>query len=518
MHIGDIQDILRFHKKLNRNAPRSFDLQGFEAGNNTLSRFYKAILQAKSGSTDHSIYSAVYGDGLPDEKYHFLKSYFTSILLDQFLRRHIAKRIDSKLAKGVYGAQKLYIVATLLNKLGSKNAAKTLATKALRHCERFQLRTLSIDLLEDLRHYAVIDGKTLQYKRYTKEIDDIVELLRAELEMKNLDQRIRVQLAKTLSIPNALRSILTESLVRAEQLATTYENSYAIQLAHYRIAYMCHQAMGNYEKSIDSSRGALLYISSQTHFYSKARMGEYALYILENHLLIHEHSGVKSAIKLCSQYIVPGSNLWFKYKEYHFLFTMHADEVHLASAIMKEIFSHDRYELQIEHLKERWSIYQLSLEYRLWVDQKTRATVGKPVIPLLRYKKYRQRLRSYPTYTKDKEGLNIAVLVLNILLLLESGHDAEIIEQMEALSTYRYKYLKGESQTAILFRLFTMLIQYNFSYDAVLKKTEKWKKRMESLSKKAFEITEAIQVLPPLWIWNRVMAILELRSKRRKAK
>src|SRR5687768_4646802 len=170
MKIADIQDILRFYKRFQLRKSEDFDLKGWEVGPSQMGLFFKAVGQSEANTTYRDIYRHVYAAGKTDAKYHFLKSHCTNLLLDQFLREHIDKRIDSERTRGEYIAQKQYVITILLSRLGSKKAARTMTAKTLRMCQRYQLTSLSIDLLEQLRHYAFIEGQIRLFKKYSTEI------------------------------------------------------------------------------------------------------------------------------------------------------------------------------------------------------------------------------------------------------------------------------------------------------------------------------------------------------------
>ncbi len=511
MKIADIQDILRFYKRFQLRKTEAFDLIGWEGSASKMGLFFKAVSKSKATATDQDIYAEVYGKGVPDAKYHFLKSHCTNLLLDQFLREHIDKRIDSAITRGAYIAQKQYVITILLSRLGSKKAARTMTAKTLRMCQRYQLTSLSIDLLEELRHYAFLEGQIRLFKKYSLEIARSVDLLQAELEMKKLDQSIRVHLSKSFVPTPALRVLLRNIVTNARRISQQHQDNYAIQVTYFRIQYMACQTQGKIAASIEACTSAINYIILREDFSSRNRIGEFAIYLLENNILIEDRNGGAHSIELCERYVARGSNLWFKYQEYHFLFALHTDQIEMAAAVLREVLAHPRLAVQIDHLKERWHIFTLILHYREWVSQKESSKSDKPVPSLLRSKNYREMLKSYPVYVKDKRGFNVSLLILNILLLLESGRIDEIIEQIEALATYRNKYLRSKevSQSAVLFKFFRIMVNANFSYTKILQRMKANDSFSQLSLKTTSEVTEGLQILPCAWVIDRVLYLLK---------
>lgn len=509
MKIQEIQDILRLYKRIHKRGMAEFASHS-NGERSKIKAFFEAIDEHGSALSDRAVCVKIYGSGSPHSKYHFLKSHCTALLLEQFLGNQIERQIQSAPTRGAYAAQKQYVIATLLRRLGSKKAARTLTAKTLRMCERYQLTSLSIDLLEELRHNAFLEGRTRLVDKYSKQIAERLEEFRQELAIRELDQSFRVHLSKSTIPTQSLRTRLAHIVGQTEAIAMRYPSNHSIQVAHFRIKYMNFQTQGQLVESTIACKSAIEYLATQEDFYSKSRIGEFVIYLLENYLLLKDAGQGAQSIELCETFIDRSSNLWFKYKECHFLFALHTDQIPMASAVYAEVSKHPRYAVQLDHLKERWNIFKLVLDYRNWVLQKT-LHPERQLPSLLRYKKYREMLRSYPVYIKDKRGFNVSLLIVNILILLESGRKDEIVEQIEALATYKNKYLRGKevNQSAVLFKFFRTMVTSNFSYPKILQQSTSYSQLLRSSQKITSEVTEGLQILPCAWVLERVLYLLK---------
>ena len=101
--------------------------------------------------------------------------------------------------------------------------------------------------------------------------------------------------------------------------------------------------------------------------------------------------------------------------------------------------------------------------------------------------------------------------MMNILLLLENNRIDQLLEQVEALSTYRFSHLKGKNshQSAILFKLIQMMVRCDFDAAKMKKKASTLEKKLGATKPSPTEIFECVQVIPPDWIWARMKAALE---------
>jgi hypothetical protein len=421
---------------------------------------------------------------------------------------------ESRLTQGIYKTYKLFLLSVILERSGSVKASKVIAQKTYRLSERYQLQSIGIQLLETLRRYALLEGQEKLCEKYSKEIKAKISLLEDETEVRSLDYKIRIRFPKLLVSNSIVQKELRKLLKQATEIRMRNKENYYIQLTSLRIEYMCCQLLGEMQKSIQACKHARNYIQGQQLFYSKTRMGEFALYEFENYLILRDYRSGEMLAKECDHYILRGSDPWFTYKQYHFLLAMQTEQFDVATQVYHEVVGHERFRSQLGHLIERWGIFKLYVDYVSLVSNAPQAGEQAKATSLLRYKKYRDRIKQFPTYTKDKSGFNVSILLINILLLLESNRRGDLVEQMEALATYKSRYLRasGVNQTAVLFKLLRIMVTENFDFDRIKKKAAPFEKELLSLRQSPEEMIEGLQILPPQWIWNRILFLLEKYS------
>ena len=275
---------------------------------------------------------------------------------------------------------------------------------------------------------------------------------------------------------------------------------------------MYSQYAGFPSESLKACDNALAYLRTKPHMTPKLRTGEFLLNKLENYMLLHDYDHTTELISECANNISEGTNLWFNFREFHFLLLMHTANFQGADRIYFEVTDHDRFPTQSEHIRERWDIFKLYLDY-FRSSAKRLAAKGAPKRSyLLRQSRYAVRVKDFPTYSKDKRGMNVAMLMLNILLLLENNKNDLVIEQAEALSTYQFKHLKSthSHQSTILFRLIKLMIKYEFHYDTIIKKAKSLEEKLRNTNPSIGEFKECVQIMPPMVMWQKMKAAMEV--------
>src|SRR6185436_11774755 len=126
-------------------------------------------------------------------------------------------------------------------------------------------------------------------------------------------------------------------------------------------------------------------------------------------------------------------------------------------------------------------------------------------------------LRDVPLFSKDKRGYNVAILILQILVLLENNEFGEIINRMDALRTYRTRYLRAGSnkQSALFFRMLQIMETNSFSFEKTKQKSQKYFERMKSIAADSSEIQDGLQVLPFDWMWMKILEMLKQKEEQK---
>jgi hypothetical protein len=89
-----------------------------------------------------------------------------------------------------------------------------------------------------------------------------------------------------------------------------------------------------------------------------------------------------------------------------------------------------------------------------------------------------------------------------------------IISRMDALKTYRTRYLQVSSnkQSAIFFKMLMIMENCSFGYKETSKKAQKYYDKLLEVSSDADEMQEGLQILPFDWLWKQVLEMLKSKE------
>lgn len=120
-------------------------------------------------------------------------------------------------------------------------------------------------------------------------------------------------------------------------------------------------------------------------------------------------------------------------------------------------------------------------------------------------------MNSIPTYSKDKRGYNVSVLIVHIMYLLIERNFTSLIDKIDSLKRYMLRYIdpKTESRAFVFLKMLVAVHSSNFSLNKTLQKT-----KLLSSKLSAFQLTfvggsEAIEVVPYTDLWGIVLGCLD---------
>jgi hypothetical protein len=490
MKLSDLHSLIRFIDKYKSYDKLPLDLTTLAKEDTKLGDFYRSVKSTKITS-DEKVAFSLYGEDQPGTKYKFLKSHFTSRLLNNMTALDLSNDKISEHTQAVYKAYKYMFFSTVLLRLGNVKIALTVARKGLGIAEKYELHLIAIEMLSHLRSQYLQEGHYKMFNLYSKRLEQKIRLLENELKIKEIEGKARSRFAKNLFVDEKYRS---EAISAAKKIGilVNKHSTFLGRISHFRMLYISRQISGDPRGSIAACDAAIVYMKAHPHLTPKRGIGEFLLYKLENYLWLRDFDKAKEMVVSSLQYFPEGSWNWFKYKEYEFLFEMHLLNFKNASAIYREVIHHENFEqVVIEHLKERWKIFGLYIQFvaQRTGDQKKKQPIEFPKVS---------------SYSRDKQGFHVAVVLLNILHLLETKNFIELNKQLEILSSYRFKYLSGRysRQSYLLFRLLEVMKTNSYNQSSMYKKTRMYEGKLSRSAPSVAEILECVQILPVDWIWQ----------------
>jgi hypothetical protein len=191
------------------------------------------------------------------------------------------------------------------------------------------------------------------------------------------------------------------------------------------------------------------------------------------------------------------SNNWFAFMENYFLLALHAMNYKLALQLIQQTDKNPFFSKISRMAKERWVLYRSYLYFVY------------PSEILYTEFSYQTLITSVPEYSKDKQGFNVAILVLQYLYFLKKRDFESLLHRIEAMRKYAGTHLKDNfsDRAKAFFKLLIIPVKEDYKPMYCRKKGKYLYEKLQVISPPGEAYAE-IEIIPYEHIWEMILDIL----------
>lgn len=463
--------------------------------------FYEKIL-AGDFRTDQDASNFFYGTDTNHSNYKNLKRSLRKKLLSSLFFLE-SQQDHSDYARAYLYCCKYFFAAKILLFLQSKKSGVDLCKKVMVKALPFELTEFVLGASRYLRmHYATRMGDEEKFQYYN------------ELFKKHLDIWTAESLAEeyfsTMVLPNVRRKANNKETFRQatafyEELKPyleKYTSPYLHVLGNY-IQVSALMSINDYHQTIEVCEKAIAFFESKSYSYlTPLRI------FLHNQLICHiqlrnYEKGKEVALK-SGGFVKPGTNNWYSNKELHLILALHSKHYREAELILESATKHSKYKQLLPSIKERWLIYETYVNFLGYIN----LIPGDQAEP--RKYKLGKFLNSVPTFSKDKRGLNIPILIIQILYLIIKKDYGQTIDRFEAIEKYCSRYiLKDENLRSNCFiKMLLQIPNSDFHKAGVERRAKKYLTQLQSVPLEIASQAYEVEIIPYEDLWEIAMQSL----------
>ncbi len=448
-------------------------------------KLYHLLHQAKVQSEEQAIQLL-----MPDDQYG--KVNFWKIkkkLKDRLINTFLASQPNdlTEVQRAYFECYKAHAIVNILIGRGKRNVAIHLAEYALKNALKYELTDLSLSLSRRLvRHYAIVSVNKQKRKKYESIIRENLSLLgdeiRAELiycDFASLAQSKRGYTKQNIEQANEYKNELNAMI--------TKHQSYWLMMLASNVSVFYHQITNNQQGIIESCEKALLYFSALPYMPPYSARFAFLFKMIPAYLKLGEMEQSEKYVQECLELAPSGSHNENVATEYWAILKLHQEEYTAAFAITQEMIAKKSSNIEAFRIYNAYAAFMLDQDIKL----------GK-------------LLNELPRFSNDKRGMNINILVLQVLFYLRKGQRGHIIDRMAALERYSYRYLKKDEtfRSNCFIHMLLSLEKGNFTAIGVKRSASKYLARLKEMpiSKSGQDID--VEIIPYERLWVRVLKML----------
>lgn len=501
---------------LNRYCVRNINvITPLQDGEGDLVDNFYDLLQDEPDLDDDEIARRLYGENSTEKDNRFRK-------LKQRLTRRMSNTvffIDPKdnqftdLQKAYYLANREYALARILTGRGASAAANHYMRKVYNRARKYEFTDLLLLSTASLRgQYAYRLEFRNQYTHFRE------EYLRAR-KFYDLENDVRMAYEEVVIGYGVSADARKETLTRVDEsleyLHSTYpdmEYTYGIILNYFGLRCQSHELRGDVPGLLATLEEGLRLVENKpytadipkSYFY----INKMVVYIIQR-----DYPNGSATLSAALPLLKPGRPNWYKFKELEFLLAMHTAHYDKAMAAYHSVAEFSPLSGVPKRYQDRWLLNRAYIYYLEAVGQ---LDVGEAEDPWGKFR-LNKFLNNVPAFSRDKKGMNIPVLILQIAYSIALKRFALTVDRIEAIEKYRSRHIKrDESYRSNLFvRILLQFPVVAFHSNGVRRKTKRDLKLLHDnpidLANQSFDM----EILPYETIYELALGGLETKFQHR---
>lgn len=498
-----LREIASIVTRYNRQVSGKVQNSGRRKGSSRYQQFLVGLIEGKYAS-DADAAMNIYGIDATHPRYRKLKSRVKDHLLHMLFSLDIRQPKNTAVLVALYHCTLSASYSKILITLGARNSGIALAHKTLIRARDAHLFDIVLQCAKFLRaHYSLI-GLEKQFEEYDRMVSAMLRIQHAELESDKYVEHLMLKYARSTSRKSEFSVLAQSYMLELEKLKKEFPTR-TIMVNYFRVKSFYYQIVRNYPATVQVCEEAEQYYQEYPHFATRLRRAEFALLKMVAFLYMRDYERGHKNAEQCISLYPDGSQNWLVFMEYYFLLALHSQNIHQAVLIFQKVTSHPKLQTRPVFQQEKWRVHEGYLNY---VFESGWETGQSDEVSMFRKRfNIHKFLNEVPVYSKDKRGMNVSILILQILFLLERGQLDEITSRTDALRVYSSRYLRRDEnyRSELFIRMLLTMEAKSFDYRKTLVATQGYQARLLATVQGKHGSLDGTEIIPFELLWDRIL-------------
>lgn len=468
-------------------SPGQLDVVGVKKGK--VDDLYELVRAGTITTTEEGRASFYAGNPIAGDNFNRLKKGLQKTMINSLFCTAI--RPAGYLEK-YFEVAKADLACDILWKKGKVLGAAKLAQDTLKDAKRYHLSKFALNLSQRLcYHYAAFQPDKKKYRQYKALAQEYREIVQWEDKAEDYYHDLFLELRFYKTIPEAFLQQIRE--VQQELHAQDIPSMH-FQFVRFQFDLLLFKLTNNPQAIADICENAINFMNTLSFPVPPRSRRSFHFNRVPANILVGNYPAAQKAIDEVKELTHRHSANWVGVHQFEVILGFYTNDLPKVEAAIQSIKGSKAHKI----ITEETLIYETYLFF----------LAGSGHINLGTF------LNETIHYAQDKKGMNINILILQVLLLLKRGDRAGIIERAEALRMYAYRYLSKDPTTRrsqIFLRLLFLTVRHSFDWGVIEKQTAKT--YAELLATPRHLSTIDIEVVPYEVLWGRVRETLDVSSR-----
>ncbi len=499
---------------VDKNKSKQIEIVGQDSiKDRKLHQLYEGILMSEYKS-DSQACRKLYGTNDLDKGYRNLKSRLEKRVLNTlfFIDVNLASYSDPR--KAYFQCYKNMAAVKFLVVKGGKKSSIKLAEKTLKKALQYEFYDVAIPLLKDLRqYYGTLRGDQKKMRKYNDLLQQIMEASSYEEKARGMYDMLASQFVRSKTIkPFHIRMAREFSEELEPDLDKTNFRNFHFY-AHL-ILVLRYEIENDPPQTIIACDRALSYFN-KIGFITQNQTFTFLFKRFTSHIQLKNYETAGKDAQTCLELVEEGTWNWILASQFYMVLLFHSGRIQESFEFYKKVKSVIKKKRIIsEEAKQFWNLIEAYIDYFI--------RVGEIVLPAQKRKPrfdFDTFIKGVPTFKKDKRGMNISVIVLQLLFNLQQKKYDEVIMRTEALESYSSRYLRQNDtfRSNCFIRMLLEIPAANFNRTNLERRAEKLYEKLISKPLEIAEQPQEVEIVPYEVLWEFVLSSMNTSTKKIKS-
>ena len=497
---------------INKNKLKSKELFNTGRSNNhKMLELYSGIANGQFKTNDMAA-QTLYPNSTNSSAYNKLKFYLRNHLINRLFLLDIRKASFTDRQQAYYECNKNWAAARIL--LG-KNAWKSclyICRHTLKYAIKYEFTEIALDIIKMLRlNYGTREGNMSKFQKYNKEYQKYESIYLAENEAEVLYSELIVGFINNQD--NELLKEKSEAFYQQIRPLMESYDSYKLHLYGNMIWMMNSSFINNHKDTLKVCEVMIQYFNQKPYqANTPLQIAYYQQLVCYCQLGMFKEG--QNAAENCLKLIEEGHVNWFKYHELYFILALYTEQYEDAFSLYRKVVTHKRFSYLHATAKEIWTIYEAYIHY-LYEVGLLHIPSEQPFFSKFRLGRF---LNNTPIFSKDKQGMNIAILIIQSIFLMRQKKYGKVIDRIDAIKKYNNRYLrqKNTMRSYYFIKMLLVIPLSNFHKQAVIRKAHNAFQKLKSLPIEQSSQNHKVEIIPYERLWELILDQLDNSTHKKK--
>jgi hypothetical protein len=508
-----MQELRELVAIITRGKMRAIERQGGELRwNAQMQALYQLVADGKAVS-DEAARQILYPREKSVTPYNKVKAALKSFLLDKLFEIDLLEPYYHARQRAYFECYKSWATIKIMQGKNARHVPAALAEEVLKIAIKYDFTDVVQEMARTLRlHYGSIEGDQKRHEYYRQLAAKYEDIYQWENISEEFYTFITANYVNSKSTQHQIHNQATMYWLQLKEPIEKYD-TYRLQFCGRLIEATIYSSINDYRSTIAICENAIRFFESKAYI-AGVPLQAFLYQEMVCYVQLKDYEKGKKAAERGLKLLQEGAYNWFKYQELLLMLSLHAGEYQEAYHLFLAAVRHKKFSSLPSALQEYWRIIEAYLYYLLEVGH----IIPDPDNAYFNKFRFAKFINETPIYSKDKRGMNISILIFQILYLLFKKRYDELSDRLEAIEKYSSRYLRRDDtyRSSCFIKMLMQMPSQSFHRVAVIRHAAKHVQMLQRVPLDIANQSHDIEIIPYEDLWEMALQSLDFSAKRTK--